>query len=429
MVHPLVALAALALAVACSPSARAPEWARVLETTPAFLRGTNAYDPSLAAGPGGRLALTWVTRDSTGADAWLALSADSGGAFGTPLRLNERRGQVESYPESRPVAAFGPAGRVLVAWTRAREGEPAAADVVVRASVDGGATLGREVVVNDDHADPASRYHGFVSIEFTPGGRALAVWIDGRETRLRPDQDEPDVAAIWCSVSDDGGWTWRKNARAAGGVCPCCRPSLRADDGGRVAIAYRGVRDNVRDPRLAISEDGGATFALDTLVSRDGWSLPGCPSSGPALTMERGGGAIAWFTDGPAGGGGRGPGIYAASWRASAGAGAAVALGDSVLEPAHPILTSAGALALVGVLARAGADRSRRVLAVRALPGADTPSPWLYLGTSARTAALVATDARHASAAWTEQADGGPRLHLARLTLLGPLARAAAGGS
>ena len=69
------------------------------------------------------------------------------------------------------------------------------------------------------------------------------------------------------------------------------------------------------------------------------------------------------------------------------------------------------------------------MLAVRALPATQAPSPWLYLGAAVRTAALVATDPRHASAAWTEQGEGGPRLHLARLTLLGPIAHAAASGS
>src|SRR5262245_49597498 len=79
----------LGLLAACAPRPTGTPWARVLESTPAFLAGTTAADPSLAVDRGGRVALTWVTRDSTGAtDAWLSVSADSGLHWSQPARLN-----------------------------------------------------------------------------------------------------------------------------------------------------------------------------------------------------------------------------------------------------------------------------------------------------------------------------------------------------
>ena len=175
-------------------------------------------------------------------------------------------------------------------------------------------------------------------------------------------------------------------------------------------MAYRGVRDSLRDPRMAISRDGGATFAVDTLVSNDGWSTPGCPVAGPALTLAREGGWVAWST------GARGrEGVHAVSWEAAGGAtGPALALDDTLRDAAHPMLAGMGQVTLAGVIARAGPER--HALALRLLSAERASSPWLLLGADARSAAIAVQDPVNALAAWIEQSDAGPRLRLVRLT-------------
>ncbi len=405
----LVAAAALAACAGCARTPNATRWADVIEVTPAFLSPVKAFDPALAAAAGGRVALTWVTRDSGGADAWIAFSADSGAHFSAPVRLNLRRSHVSSYPESRPVAAFGANGSVVAAWAASRDTGEAADDIVARASDDGGASFGPEVVLNDDHALAGSTYHGFIALDATPQGRFHAAWIDGRSIALGPGEVEPAIAEIWSAASDDGGATWGANVRAAANVCPCCRPSLRVS-ASLLALSYRGEQDSLRDPRLALSRDGGMTFALDTLVSADGWSLAGCPSTGPALTLARDGGQVAWYT----GAAGR-KGVYARAWRAGLGAsGPVVALDDSLRDAGQPLLAAMGPVTLVGVVA--SAEPSRRVLALRTLGPSGARSSWLPLGADASSAAIAAQDARHALAAWIESSDAGPRLRLVRVT-------------
>ena len=410
----LAAGALLAALAACSPAAPTTPWAGVHEITPAFLAGVPALDPTLAAGPAGRLALTYVVRDTGGADVWLTLSADSGAHFGTPVRINPRRGTVASYAESRPVVVFAPGGRVVVAWSAVRDSSGNANDVVARGSDDGGVSFGPERTLNSDRAEPASGYHGFVALAAGAGGRVLASWLDGRAEALAPGEREPQRAEIRLASSADGGQSWGPDARVAGDACPCCRPALRANEAGGIALAYRGVRDSVRDPRLALSRDGGATFAPDTLVSRDGWTLAGCPSVGPAVTLADGGGVYAWFTGAP----GAPPGVYTARWSgAGPSLGARVAQADSVIEASHPMLAPLGGAALLGVLARPATDRARHVLALRVLAADDSASPWLLLGAAARSATLASEDARHACAGWVEQTAAGPRLRVARITL------------
>lgn len=412
--------AALALAVslaACTPAPRLSPWASVREITPAPLANVAAFDPGLAVGPRGQLALTWVTRDSAGASVWLALAADSGARFGAPRRLDEPAGRVSSYSESRPVAAFGPSGQLLVAWAARRDSAGFADDIVARASADGGGTFGPPAFVNDDHGDPRSAYHGFLALDFATDGRALAVWLDGRGSALAPGEEEPARAQVRLSASVDEGRSWTPSVLVADEACPCCRLAMHADSLARVAIAYRGARDDLRDPRLAVSRDGGATFALDTLVSADRWRLPGCPSVGPALTVNRaGGGFYAWFTGAEHEADDVRPGVYLATWRADAGrTGPRRLLADSLRDASRPMLAGMAATTLAGVIGRPLADTTGRVLAVRTIEPGGEASPWLFLGAGVRGAALAGAGPRRAYAAWTERTGEENRLRVARL--------------
>jgi hypothetical protein len=407
-------LAPLALG-ACTPLARDTQWASVRELTPAAFAAWNAGEPGIAAGPGGRVALTWVTRDSAGrADAWVCTSSDSGAHFSLALRLNARAGSVSSFSESPPVAAFGPSGQLVVAWASARDSSHGADDVVARASGDGGATFEPERFLDDDHGLPGgSTYHGFLALDVTPQGRAIATWIDGRNAALALGEMEPAIAQIWSAASDDGGRTWKPNVLVASSVCPCCRPALRASGSGLVAVAYRGVRDTLRDPRLALSRDGGATFGSDTLLSADGWKLDACPVAGPSLTLVRDGGMVAWYTGaGAAVGHGA---VYVAPWRAGAGATEPRrALADAALQAAQPRLAMLGGVTLAGVLVKREGGGHAFALETIGADGAE--SSWLDLGANAKAPALASADARQAYAAWIEQGPAGPRLRLARVT-------------
>lgn len=414
---PLLLPFALLLALAsCTPARPAREWAAVHEITPAALRTSDGADPSIAARADGRVALTWVTHDSLGANAWIATSTDSGSHFSTPLRLNQRPGSVSSYTESRPVVSLGPGGHVFVVWAARRDSSAYADDIVARASGDDGASYGPETVLNDDRALPRSTYHGFAALDVAPDGRAVVAWIDGRNAALAPGEAEPARSEIWSSSSEDGGVHWRANVRVAVDVCSCCRLALRADSLGHVALAYRGARDDLRDPRLAISHDGGTSFAFDTLVSPDHWKLPGCPSMGPSLTLNRGaGGHYAWFTG--AQDAVTSPGVYVAPWRMNVGAsGMRRALDDSLFDVMRPMLSPMGGATLAGVLGRSRADSTRRLLAVRAMDLDGAWTAWLFLGVHVKSAAIAGAGPRVACAAWVEKSGDGSRVRVARLT-------------
>ncbi len=411
----LTAFAALGLlAAACAPSRPAGDWVSVHELTPAFLAHQPAADAAIAADPHGRVALTYVTRDTSGGrDLWLAISNDSGATFGTPVRLNPREGAVSSYAESRPAAVYGPGGRLAVAWSEKREGEDQGADLMVRASVDGGVTLGPAVVVNDDASDRRRSFHGFPALTFLTDGSLFAAWEDEREHA--GEKEEPTLASLFYAVSPNGGLRWSDNRSLTDELCPCCRAVALSDPAGRVVVTWRGARDDLRDPVLAVSRDGGMTFGAESTLSADRWQLEACPSVGHALTLgEDGGGHFAWFT------GAEPAGVYLAPWHLGRGlTGLRRPLADSLLHPSHPRLAALGSSTLIAVEARPRDDSTRAVVAVRALDPDGSLTPWSFLGGDARAAWLATLDPRSALVCWTEGRAAEQRVRVVRLMRAG----------
>jgi hypothetical protein len=402
-----VAIVLAALLSGCGGRASRP-WANVREVTPPFLVGRAAADAAVAADRHGRVALTWVTRDSLGQDLWLSLSSDSGLSFAEPVRINPRAGSVSSRAESRPLPVFGPGGELLVAWSERRDRDEVVADLVVRGSSDAGRTLGPVVVINDDAEDAKPVFHGFPALAFLPGGEWFAAWMDHRETaRSGPEGS----ASIFYARSRDGGQTWTDNVSLTGRACPCCRPSALGDANGMVAVAYRSARHGIRDPALAVSRDGGLRFPLDTVLVADQWRLRGCPVDGPALATDgQGGGQYAWYT-------GAYEGAWIAPWRGDGGIGGMRrAISDSLVHAGHPRLGRLGAATLIALEGHPRDDSTRSVVAVRVLDPDGTLSPWLFLGADAGDGWLAATDDRSALVAWRERGGDGDRVRLARIT-------------
>jgi hypothetical protein len=399
----IAALALLAL-TGCARTRHPGDWADVHEITPASLGHRAAADPTVAADAAGRVALTFVTRDSAGAcDLWVAVSRDRGATFAPPQRLDPVAGRVSSYSESRPLAVWGSGGRLAVAWSRLRADTGMTTDLVVRASADQGATFGPPVVINDDSLE-ADMFHGFPALAFLGGGALFAAWMEGGT-----DAEGERIGSLVTATSPDGGLTWSANAVVSDSLCPCCRASVLALDDRRLGLLWRGVSGGARDPVLAFSSDGGRTFAPGRPVGSDDWRLEICPSDGPVMSATGDAGVAVWSTGvDPAG-------VRLAPWRFGMGiTGLTRTLLDSLVHAAHPRVAPLGASSLLVVQGLPNGD-SVSVIAARVLDPDGSLSPWTFLGAGARDAWVAPLDAGAALVIWVEGARPLSRVRLARI--------------
>jgi hypothetical protein len=414
------ALVALLAIAGCVPRADRSDWLAVQDVTPSFLVDLAADHPAIAADAHGRVALTWVTRDSLGSNLWVAVSRDSGFTFEPPARVNLRPASVAFDPDNRPVVAFGPAGQLAIAWSEVRD-TSGALDLVVRASGDAGGLLGMPVVVNPAAAPPPPRprrwrrpppalpaLHGHGALTYLPDGSLFAAWL---ETRGVPAPGPPAVSALHGALSVDGGQSWSGAIAISDSACGRCRPSAASDAAGRIAVAYRSAAGDLRDPALAVSTDRGATFPLDTIVSADRWRLHDCPAEAPALAWnDASGGSLAWYT-------GAGPtGVFLMPWHPDHGAaGIKRPLQDGVTGARRPRLSAGGSATWLGVEAAAPRDTARAVLAVGLAARDGSLTPWVLLGADVADIGLAALDERTAVVCWSERREDGARLRVARL--------------
>ena len=59
-------------------------------------------------------------------------------------------------------------------------------------------------------------------------------------------------------------------ASPEGTICPCCAPALAVDAKGNPVAAFRNAVGGARDGWIALSRDGGQTFAA-AKVGRGSW--------------------------------------------------------------------------------------------------------------------------------------------------------------
>lgn len=216
-------------------------------------------------------------------DLIYAGSRDEGDLFPRPFRVNPLPGEVSAHGENAPQLRLGRGSEVFAAW----EGR---GEIRFARCIDFGHSFLPAVTVNDDGGET---YQSFFAMETGSEGSLYLAWIDFRDSKTDP----PGTASIYLARSGDQGATFGKNVKVAGGVCPCCRPAVAVDKSGVVHVAWRHVlENNVRDLAIASSADQGKSWSAPSRVAVDGWSLEGCPHSGPTMAALPGGLFIAWYT-------------------------------------------------------------------------------------------------------------------------------------
>lgn len=184
---------------------------------------------------------------------------------------------------------------VAAHWLKKIEGGPYAYNVQISFFDE---ETGRWNEAITPHQDETATEHGFVSLEPINSDNVLAVWLDGRETADRADDEYSDTTKSMtfrsAEISRSGEITNKQVIDNT--VCDCCQTDLAKTEDGYVAV-YRGrSAEEVRDIKIARYNSETGNWSEPISVHEDNWQIMACPVNGPRVVANGNRVAVAWFT-------------------------------------------------------------------------------------------------------------------------------------
>lgn len=259
----------LATAWAAEPAPK-PVITAVEINSPASARSIGA---ALTTGNDGTVWLSWVEPGRNGLNTLRCSTFDSSTRKWRPARTIATGTDVAANAMDFPQLALDAHGGAVAIWSDGRGG------ALYSESPDG-------VQWNDRLPwTGESAQVEMCSLAPLADGRVLAVWLDGREVA------KGGATRLYARIVGAAG----PDVLVDTSVCDCCPPALTAFPDGSALVAYRGrTAGEIRDIRVA--RFGGRSWDEPQPLSRDDWTIKGCPVNGPRLTSDGGRVAVTWFT-------------------------------------------------------------------------------------------------------------------------------------
>lgn len=290
MYRHLLMLFAMGALASCAPSHPVGLGAPAALPSPA---GPGAGEARLVAGPDGGVRMVWFERTEGDGHA-LRFARLEGDAWSAPVTIAAGDSFFVNWADF-PALVVLDERRLAVSYPQVSGEDPYAYDVVIRTSADGGGTWSAPL---RPHTDGTATEHGFVTL-LAEDGALRAVWLDGRNFAGAGGHDGqgkgpgPEMTLRTALIGADG--TLTDETVLDSRTCDCC-PTAGVVTAGATLIAYRDRSpEEVRDISIVRRREGA--WSDPAPLSEDGWTIPGCPVNGPALSAGAEGVAAAWFTD------------------------------------------------------------------------------------------------------------------------------------
>jgi hypothetical protein len=254
--------------------------------------------PDLRVAPDGRVLISWLNRQQGRRNVLqFASYTEAGGWQSLPRTIAVGQSLVANWADTPHLLATAD-GALWVQWLQANATSPAAYDVALARSRDGGMTWNQITRVNDD---TSGSEHGFAAL-WPRGASALGIaWLDGRDQHVPADAPQKQGAhhagamqlrANGFDMDLERGVDAVVDAR----TCDCCQTDVAITDRGPL-LAWRDRGDgDVRDIVVARVRDDG-TWTKPVAVHADGWKVDACPVNGPAIAARGNDAVVAWYSE------------------------------------------------------------------------------------------------------------------------------------
>ncbi|MCZ6880910.1 MAG: sialidase family protein [Gammaproteobacteria bacterium] len=283
----LAILLVLASLGACSGEAPGHEILASPVESPA---APGSAEPHLQASADGTVILSWL--ESAAGKATLRYSVYENQTWSSPHTVASGDDWFVNWADFPSVTRIN-SDLWAAHWLQKRPGGTYAYDVRMAFSGDG--VTWQPAISPHDDGTPTE--HGFVSM-VALGDTIGAVWLDGRRTAQTGGHDMNGGAADggmtlrWATI--DGGGQVLESTELDSLICDCCQTDLAKLSNG-VAVVYRDRSENeIRDIGITRLTESG--WSKPALVANDGWQIAGCPVNGPAVDSRADKVAVAWFT-------------------------------------------------------------------------------------------------------------------------------------
>ncbi len=198
---------------------------------------------------------------------------------------------VFPHEENMPKIIFKPSGEIVAVWGGANTNpnNSYAGLVFYSQSFDDGKTWTKANRLVHDTSGFDQRYF---DVALLSNGEAAITWLDNRN------KTTTEGSTLYYAETK-GNSGFENERMITGPCCPCCRTDLFVDSKKNIHILYRAIiNDSIRDMVHTISIDNGKTFSKPERISKDNWVINGCPHTGPAMTENKDGIQLVWFTAG-----------------------------------------------------------------------------------------------------------------------------------
>ncbi|MDZ7758197.1 hypothetical protein [Rhodohalobacter sp.] len=187
-------------------------------------------------------------------------------------------------------------GEVTAAhWLKKVEGGPYAYHVQVAFPQEDSNRWGDAIT---PHMDNTPTEHGFVSMRPIDENRILAIWLDGRDTDGRADDEYEDMNKSMtlrsAEITRDGEIL--RSRLIDDSVCDCCPTDLVRTEDGYLAVYRNRTEDEIRDIYISRYTLETGEWSEPKAVHDDQWKIGACPVNGPKIVADGDQVAVAWYT-------------------------------------------------------------------------------------------------------------------------------------